>query len=76
MTITNHNSPADLLRHVVHHVDPIDIIATGNRLIDVHVDFDGNPSNDLAFDGSGNVQCLSCHGVHYADSNTLTVDAP
>ena len=39
-------------------------------------DVDGNPSNDLAFDGDGNVQCLSCHGVHYADSNTLTVDAP
>jgi predicted CXXCH cytochrome family protein len=39
-------------------------------------DVDGNPSNDLAFDGAGNVQCLSCHSVHYADSNTLTVDSP
>ncbi|MBD3867918.1 MAG: cytochrome c3 family protein [Acidobacteria bacterium] len=39
-------------------------------------DVDGNPTNDLAFDSSGNVQCLSCHGVHYADSNTATVDAP
>lgn len=37
---------------------------------------DTNPSNDLVLDASGNVQCLSCHGVHYADSNTLTVDAP
>ena len=22
------------------------------------------------------VQCLTCHGVHYVDSNTLTVDGP
>lgn len=39
-------------------------------------DVDGNPTNDLALDDSGNVQCLSCHGVHYADSNTLSVDSP
>ncbi len=39
-------------------------------------DVDGNPTNDLKLDASGNVQCLSCHGVHYADSNTLSVDAP
>jgi len=39
-------------------------------------DVDGNPSNDLQFDDTNNVQCLSCHGVHYADSNTLTVDGP
>lgn len=37
---------------------------------------DGNPTNDLALDSGGRVQCLSCHGVHYADSNTLTVDGP
>jgi len=37
---------------------------------------DGNASNDLALDGSGNVHCLTCHGVHYADSNTQTVDVP
>ena len=37
---------------------------------------DANPTNDLDFDDLGNVQCLSCHGVHYADSNTLTVDEP
>ena len=45
-----------LLAHVVHHSDPIDIIATGRRLIDVHVDFDGNPSNDW------DVQCCMFHG--------------
>lgn len=37
---------------------------------------DGNPSNDLEFDQFGNVQCLTCHGVHYADSNTQTPDGP
>jgi hypothetical protein len=35
---------------------------------------DGNPTNDLELDQFGNVQCLSCHGVHYTDSNTQTVD--
>jgi len=34
---------------------------------------DGNDSNDLVLDGVL-VQCLSCHGVHFVDSNTLTVD--
>jgi hypothetical protein len=37
---------------------------------------DGNPSNDLVFDQFGNVQCLSCHGVHNVDSNTQTADGP
>ena len=39
-------------------------------------DADGNRSNDLRLDSSGNVQCLSCHGIHYADSNTESVDGP
>jgi hypothetical protein len=39
-------------------------------------DADGNPSNDLKFDGNGNIHCLTCHGVHYADSNTESVDGP
>ena len=39
-------------------------------------DADGNATNDLRLDPAGNVQCLSCHGVHYADSNTTTVDGP
>jgi hypothetical protein len=37
---------------------------------------DGNPTNDLRLDQFGNVQCLTCHGAHYADSNTETVDGP
>jgi len=37
---------------------------------------DGNPSNDLKLDAAGNVQCLSCHAPHYADSNTATLDGP
>jgi predicted CXXCH cytochrome family protein len=37
---------------------------------------DANPTNDLALDAFGNLQCLTCHGVHYVDSNTLTVDGP
>lgn len=37
---------------------------------------DTNASNDLLLDDLDNVQCITCHGVHYADSNTLTVDGP
>ena len=38
-------------------------------------DVDGNPTNDLRLFGGGNVvECLSCHGVHYVDSNTETID--
>jgi len=37
---------------------------------------DSNPTNDLLLDSAGMVQCLTCHGVHYADSNTLSVDSP
>jgi len=37
---------------------------------------DANPTNDYRLDAGGRVQCLSCHGIHYADSNTTTVDLP
>ncbi len=37
---------------------------------------DGNHSNDFNFDAENMVQCLTCHGIHYADSNTLTEDGP
>jgi predicted CXXCH cytochrome family protein len=34
---------------------------------------DTNTTNDLALDG-GIVRCLTCHDVHYTDSNSKTVD--
>ncbi len=37
---------------------------------------DGVASSDLRLDAGGLVQCTTCHGVHYADSNTLTEDGP
>ena len=37
---------------------------------------DGNPTNDLLLDSGGLVQCVTCHGVHHVDSNTLSVDGP
>jgi len=37
---------------------------------------DGVASDDLRLDAGGLVQCVTCHGVHYADSNTLTEDGP
>ncbi len=36
---------------------------------------DANASNDLLL-WSGNVECLTCHGVHHVDSNTQTEDVP
>lgn len=36
---------------------------------------DSNPYNDLALDSTNRVQCLTCHGIHYADSNTLSGQA-
>jgi hypothetical protein len=48
----------------------------GNGAVQGGGSADANPTNDLDLDGSGNVQCLSCHGIHFADSNTQTVDAP
>jgi predicted CXXCH cytochrome family protein len=36
---------------------------------------DGNTSNDLRLDAGTTVRCTTCHRVHNADSNSLTVDA-
>ncbi len=38
------------------------------------IDADGNFSNDLTLGPSGQVLCTSCHGVHYADSDSSTYD--
>jgi len=46
----------------------------GNGAVQGGAGADANPTNDLLFDGNGNVQCLTCHGVHFVDSNTQTVD--
>lgn len=48
----------------------------GNGVAQGSVGTDANPTNDLLLDASGNLQCLTCHGVHFVDSNTLTVDQP
>jgi predicted CXXCH cytochrome family protein len=37
------------------------------------VSTDPNATNDLVLDG-GNLRCLTCHDVHYTDSNSKTVD--
>ena len=42
---------------------------------DQGVSGDSNSTNDLKLDAGGRVQCLTCHGVHGADSNTQTVDS-
>lgn len=37
---------------------------------------DTDLSNNLVLDSSGKMRCLTCHGVHYTDSDSSTVDAP
>ena len=37
---------------------------------------DTNLTNNIVLDSSGRVRCLSCHGIHYTDSDSTTVDGP
>ena len=37
---------------------------------------DGNTTNDLTLGAGGEVRCTTCHGVHYTDSNSGTIDGP
>lgn len=37
---------------------------------------DGNTTNDLKLLAGDVISCTSCHGVHYTDSNSGTVDQP
>lgn len=37
---------------------------------------DGNTTNDYNLIGGTDVGCTTCHGVHYTDSNSGTVDGP
>jgi len=35
---------------------------------------DSNFTNNIIFDKNGKVRCLSCHGIHYTDSDSSTTD--
>jgi predicted CXXCH cytochrome family protein len=37
---------------------------------------DTNATNNLILDVNGHVQCMTCHNVHYVDSDPNTVDGP
>ncbi len=37
---------------------------------------DGNTTNDYVFGAGNTLKCTTCHGVHYTDSNSGTVDGP
>ncbi len=37
---------------------------------------DTNLTNNLVLDSTGNIRCMTCHGVHYTDSDTSTTDGP
>ncbi|UCG78636.1 MAG: cytochrome c3 family protein, partial [Nitrospirota bacterium] len=37
---------------------------------------DTNDTNNLIYDGTGNIGCMTCHNVHYADSDGSTDDTP
>lgn len=55
-------------------------IVSGDKFV---VDMDGNPSNNFRFYNSGTISftggqvyCMTCHGLHWVDSNETTYDAP
>jgi len=37
---------------------------------------DTNLTNNIILDSSARVRCLSCHGIHYTDSDSSTEDSP
>jgi predicted CXXCH cytochrome family protein len=37
---------------------------------------DANLTNNIVVDKDGKIRCLSCHGVHFTDSNSNTIDKP
>lgn len=37
---------------------------------------DTNPTNNIVVGTDGRIRCLSCHGIHYTDSDSTTVDQP
>ncbi len=37
---------------------------------------DNNNTNNLVLDASGRIRCMTCHGVHFTDSNSTTIDIP
>lgn len=37
---------------------------------------DTNPTNNIVVGSDGRIRCLSCHGIHYTDSDSTTVDQP
>lgn len=39
-------------------------------------DKDGNPTNNQVLDKDGKIRCMSCHRMHYTDSNQITNDVP
>ncbi len=37
---------------------------------------DGNTTNDYQLGAGDTIMCTSCHGIHYTDSNSGTIDGP
>ncbi len=37
---------------------------------------DTNTTNNTVLDSSSKVRCMSCHGIHYTDSDSSTTDSP
>lgn len=49
---------------------------TGPPRYDLNGGTDTNLTDNVVLDSNGRIRCLSCHGVHYTDSNSATVDQP
>lgn len=49
---------------------------TGSPRYNLNGGADTNSTNNIVLDSAGKIRCLSCHGVHWTDSNSSTVDKP
>jgi cytochrome c5 len=47
---------------------------TGERYSETGMD--NNPTNNIGIDSSMQVRCISCHNIHYVDSDSSTYDRP
>lgn len=57
-------------------VEPNASAQTGAPRYHLNSATDTNATNNIVFDSAGKIRCLSCHGMHYTDSDSSTVDTP
>lgn len=69
----------DVVNPDAYHPVPLDAnlaAQSGAPRYHLNAQGDTNPTNNLVMDVDGKIRCLTCHGIHYTDSNTETEDKP